>query len=490
MNKIKYLLLLLIFPLTSSAQGEITLTMEECIELASNQSLDAFLTKNMYLAKYWDYRSYKASRLPSLSLFTSPLDYSNGISQKWNSNDKAYTTTYSETMRSTAELRVQQQVGLTGGTVSLVSGNRFFNDFTNPYSYTSNPLSIAYKQDLNGFNNLKWQSRIDPEKYESAKQTYIQDRENLSINAITYFFKLINSQIELEISKRNLKNAEELFKIGKGRFEVGTITQDELLSLELGLYNSQLSQIRADQNSLRARVNLNIFLNIDKSTVITCIIPEQIPGIEISMDKAVNMALENNSTLTDLHIRELQSQRAVSKAKAENRFTSSLQLSYGLNGNNEKLVDSYQKLGPNQSVSLGFNIPIIDWGQGKGAVAVAKSNLEAERIRVMQNKISFEQNVSINVLEFNLQKKQVKNSAKADTIALRGYEISYEIFKLGKLDVIKLNQARNDQSAARKAYITSLESYWTYWYKIRQQTLFDFENDVTLSEDFDALINQ
>ncbi|MDA3853269.1 MAG: TolC family protein [Bacteroidales bacterium] len=256
------------------------------------------------------------------------------------------------------------------------------------------------------------------------------------------------------------------------------------------MYNSQLSNIKAEQNLLRARIDLNIFLNIDKNTVINCIVPQDLPGIEISMDEAISLAMQNNATLTNLHIRELQSEREVSQAKAENRFTSTLHMSYGLNGTNTNLNNSYQNLGQRQSVNLGFNIPIVDWGEGKGAIAVAQSNLEVGRIKVQQEKIAFEQSVSVDVLEFNLQKKQVENSAKADTIAQKGYDISYEIFKLGKLDVINLNQSRNDQENARKAYITSLQNYWIYWYRIRQETLFDFQNDITLSEDFDALINQ
>ncbi len=484
------ILLLLIFPFSLSAQQEMTLTMDECIKMANEQSLNAFLTKNMYLAKYWDYRSYKASRLPSLHLNTTPLNYNNGFQQQWNSNDETYYTVQSQTLNSNAELSLQQKVSLTGGTISVETGNDYFNNFNGMSNFTSNPLSVSYNQNLNGFNSLKWRARIDPEKYEAAKKQYIEDREQLSITTINYFFSLINSQIDLDIANRNLANAEELFKIGKGRFEVGTITQDELLTLELDLYNTQLSKIKSEQNLVRARTDLNIFLNIDKNTIINCAIPENIPGIEIEVSEGVSQAMLNNSLQNDLNVRKMQQEQNVRRAKAENRFSSNLQLSYGLNGKDDVLGNSYTNLGQRQRVIIGFNIPIVDWGEGRGAVAVAQSNLEAERIRIEQEKISFEQEVSMNILEFNLQKNQVNNSAKADTIAQKGYDISYEIFKLGKLDVIKLNQARNSQVSARKAYINSLKQYWSYWFRIRMQTLYDFENNVTLSEDFDALINK
>jgi outer membrane protein TolC len=63
-------------------------------------------------------------------------------------------------------------------------------------------------------------------------------------------------------------------------------------------------------------------------------------------------------------------------------------------------------------------------------------------------------------------------------------------FKIGKLDVTKLNLARNDLENARRAYISSLRKYWTSYYQIRQLTLFDFEKGTDLVVDFDKILNQ
>jgi len=69
------------------------------------------------------------------------------------------------------------------------------------------------------------------------------------------------------------------------------------------------------------------------------------------------------------------------------------------------------------------------------------------------------------------------------------FEVTKQRFLIGKLDVTKLNLARNDQEQARRAYINALRSYWSYFYTLRQLTLFDFEKRITLAEDFDKLIN-
>jgi outer membrane protein TolC len=96
----------------------------------------------------------------------------------------------------------------------------------------------------------------------------------------------------------------------------------------------------------------------------------------------------------------------------------------------------------------------------------------------------------MNVLEFNLQSEQVVNSAKADTIAQMGFDVTMRRFKIGKLDVTKLNMARTDLENARRAYISSLQKYWTSYFLIRQLALFDFERNVELGVDFDNMLNK
>ena len=121
---------------------------------------------------------------------------------------------------------------------------------------------------------------------------------------------------------------------------------------------------------------------------------------------------------------------------------------------------------------------------------MAKSNREVVINTVKQQRIDFQKSVMMNVLEFNLQSEQVVNSAKADTIAQMGFDVTMRRFKIGKLDVTKLNIARTDLENAKRAYISSLQKYWTSYYLIRQLSLYDFEKSTDLSADFDKILNQ
>jgi outer membrane protein TolC len=481
----------LFFNITAKAQDKHFLTLEDVIDIASEQSLDAFRNKNMYLASYWEFRYFKADRLPTLNFEATPFDFNRSMQKVYNYDENRDEYKSREDLSSEVALLLNQNVGLTGGRIFARSELNLTEKLGDERisSYSSTPFSIGYTQNINGYNNLKWTARIEPLKFEQAKKDFIQSKEELAIKATRRFFDLVDAQIEVNIATTNLANADTLYKIGTGRFQVGTVTQDELLNLELGFMNAQLALTRANIGLERAQAQLNSFLGFDKDTRIECVIPIGLPDLTIETDEAVNKAYQNNPEIINQQQRIIEEDRRVKQAKSQTGISGDLYALYGLNQNAEELGLVYKDPLDRQRLQIGVNIPVLDWGRRKGRLAMAESNREVVRISINQEKIDFEQNVIMNVMEFNLQADQVLSRAKADTIAQMGYDVTQQRFLIGKVDVTKLNLARNDQESARRAYINALRSYWNYYFTIRQLTLFDFEKNISLSEDFDRLVN-
>lgn len=486
-----FIVLFWITSVFSLAQEKKLLTLEDVIDVASQQSLDAFRNQNMYLSSYWEFRYFKADRLPSLNIEATPLDYNRSMQKVYNYDENRDEYKSREDFSSEIAVLLNQNVGLTGGRIFARSELNLTEKLGDDRisSYSSTPFSIGYTQSLNGYNSLKWTAKIEPLKFEQAKKDFIQSKEQLAIKANRLFFDLVDAQIEVNIAETNLANADTLYKIGTGRFQVGTVTQDELLNLELSFMNAKLALTRANLGLERARAELNSFLGYDKNTRIECVVPTDLPDLFIESDKAITAALENNPEILNQQQRLIEEDRKVKQAKAQNGVSGDLYALYGLNQNAQSLDLVYQDPLDRQRLQVGINVPVLDWGRRKGRLAMAESNREVVRISVNQEKMDFEQNVIMNVMEFNLQADQVLNTAKADTIAQMGYDVTQQRFLIGKVDVTKLNLARNDQEKARRAYIAALRMYWNYYYTIRQLTLFDFESDITLSEDFDRIVN-
>jgi outer membrane protein TolC len=494
MMRILVLITLISFCKVAVAQEDVMkLTLPEVIDLASRQSIDAFKQQNMYLSSYWEFKYYRADKLPFLSVGASPFSYNNSIRQDYIPQDQTWQYGQQKNITSSASLKLNQNVGFTGGSLSVSSDLGMAKNFLGDKQtlYSANQISVGYRQKLNGYNSLRWKSKIEPLKFEVAKKNFIQSKEDIAVKATNKFFELVDAQIEINITKTNLANADTLYQIGKGRYQVGTVTQDELLNFELNLMNARLALTRANQGLLRARSDLNSYLGLDKTAVIECIMPTAITSaLQINVDDAIQKSMSNNPDILSQDQRLLEQDNIVSMTKAQNGLSADLSASAGLNQKALIVSDAYKNPNQFQNIAVfGLSVPIVDWGKRKGQLLMAKSNREVVVNSVKQERIDFQQSVLMSVLEFNLQSEQVLNSARADTIAQMGFDVTIRRFKIGKLDVTKLNLARNDLENARRAYINSLRKYWTSYYQIRQVTLFDFENGTDLTADFDKILN-
>ncbi len=489
----RIILILFAFQLFGAAAQETKkLTIEDVINTASKQSLEAFKNKNMYLSKYWEYRNYKADRLPSLNLDVTPFNFNRLFEAQYIESTDQYEYRPKRDINSNFTLSLNQNVALTGGQFFLTSSLGRLKNLGGDKntSYSSSPINIGYMQSLNGYNEQRWKAKTEPLKFEKAKKEYVLSREELALAATNKFFNLLDAQIEVNIAEKSMSNADTLYQIGKGRFQVGTVTQDELLNLELGVLNAKLSLNRANLGLERARSDLNSFLGLDKDIILECILPDKIADLQIQFGDVINKAIENNPEILDQKYRLLEEDRKVAEAKSKNGINADLFAEYGLNQNADNFSDVYQDPVDRQSAMIRIKMPILDWGKRKGSYLMAKSNREVVNATIRQARIDFEQDVFMNVMEFNLQSDQVVNAAKADTIAQLGYEVTKRRFLIGKVDVTKLNLAQQDLERSKRNYISSLRSYWQYYYTIRKLTLFDFEQKVNLTSDFDRMLQE
>ncbi len=485
-----FILLAGVFQNVNAQSETYKLSLDEVVKLASQKSLDAFRYKNMYLSSYWEFRYYKADKLPSLSLSSTPLDYNHYRKREYNFQTNEDEYVLRDYFNSDVALQLNQKVGLTGGSIFLNSELGMVKNLggDTKTSYQATPISVGYSQSLNGYNALKWESKIEPLKYEKAKKEFIQSQENLAMKSTTMFFDLVDAQIQLKIAKNNMANADTLYKIGKGRFQVGTVTQDELLNLELNQLNAKQALSKANLEVLRSQSGFNSYLVLDKQTQVNCLVPSEIPNLQIKADEALDKALNNNPDILDQSQQMLEQDRAVAKAKSESGLNTTVYAVYGLNQSADNFDQVYQEPDQSQRLRFGVSVPLVDWGRRKGKLMMAESTREVANARVKQERIDFEQNIFQSVMEFNLQSEQVKNAAKADTVAQKGYEVTFQRFLIGKVDVIKLNIARNDLESARKAYINAVKAYWSYYYRLRMLTLYDFVKRENLTAEYDKII--
>ena len=165
-----------------------------------------------------------------------------------------------------------------------------------------------------------------------------------------------------------------------------------------------------------------------------------------------------------------------------------INLRFGLTQTADKLPEAYRNLLDQQYVSLSISLPILDWGRGKGQVRVARSNRDLVYTQVEQNRTDFELNVRKLVKQFNLQTQRVRIAARTDETAQRRNEVARKLYILGKSTILDLNASISEKDSARRNYVSALYNYWSLYYTLRSMTLYDFESNKLLTEDYNLLI--
>ncbi|MDR1171286.1 MAG: TolC family protein [Bacteroidales bacterium] len=473
-------------------------TLEDVVLLAKQQSPNAIMARHRFRASYFSYMSYKANFLPKLTFTTNPATYDHSIrtiQSVDNAGNLKITEAEANTFTSTGSLDLSQNIGFTGGTISLGSNfSRIQNlddDSDFGTQFTTSPVRLSLEQPLNGYNQYKWLKKIEPLRYDEAKQNYIAQMETVSSNAVNYFFALALAQVSLNMAQTNYTNSKTLYEISQGRYQIGTIAEDALLQMELKYMQaeSKLNRARIDIEAKQSQ--LRSFLGFKDNVEIVLEVDSKVPGLKVPYNKALEYALERSPEIISYNRQILEAERTVAQTKSQKGVTMTLDGSFGLNKTGYKFKDAYSSpYDDREGVSIGIRVPILDWSQAKNSYRNAQSLLEVIETQMKQNETDFQQDVYLQIMTFNMQENQLRIAAKADTIAKKGYDVSYQRYLIGKVSVTDLNIADADKDNAKMSYMTELQSYWNLYYTVRRLTLFDFVSNKPLEEDFDTIIGE
>ena len=486
MKQLIKILTLLVLPNVSAAGyaggDTVRLTMSQVIRMAQESSPQAVQARNTFESAWLSYRSYKASMLPTLSLSSSPS--LNRSTNYVTLPDGSELFARSNSMRNNLSLDLSQNVWFTGGTISLSSNlSRLDQLGENPtHSYYSQPLQLSFSQSLNGYNSFKWSRKTEPIEYRRARKQYAETMELVASQAAMVFFNLVSAQTELEIAQLNHAATDTLYTYGLGRYNIGTITENELLQLELNKLNSETSIMSSQMSFDDAVDQLRNFLNLTSDTQIEVVTTDSIPHFTVPLDQAMELARQNSPDIESLELSRLNSESNLAYAKSQAGFKASIYMRLGLAQTADELPESFRSLNDEQSVSVSISIPILDWGRARGRVKIAQNNLELTRMHIEQNEVSFEKMVIRTVSQFNMQERQVDIARRTMQTAQHRYEVARHLYVSGNSTILDLNSAITAKDSAYRGYVSALSRYWQLYYTIRSLTAFDFNNNELIEQ--------
>jgi outer membrane protein TolC len=273
----------------------------------------------------------------------------------------------------------------------------------------------------------------------------------------------------------NAATNDTLYRLNQGRFEVGKIGENDLLQSELALLRSRTSLDGARLENDRATAALRLALNLPPNTPLAIVVPAEIPVFEPDTTRAVAEALARRASVSTVELQDVQARRRVTEARLANGIGATVQASFGFNATAPEASLAYQNLLEARQFTLSVEVPFWQWGAHGEGVRAAEAQQDQTQSLAQATLEQTAHDAHYAALQLSQAARNVALSAKADTVAGKRFEVAYNRYVIGRIQIDNLYLAQNEKDQALNQYVQALRGYWRAYYQLRRVTLFDFE---------------
>ncbi|MBQ7310564.1 MAG: TolC family protein [Alistipes sp.] len=256
-------------------------------------------------------------------------------------------------------------------------------------------------------------------------------------------------------------NAVENNDIVKKKFDVGAVSEYDLIRSNVTVQNALPNVIEAEYTVTLALWQLKALLGIDlqREIDVTGSLMDYVYVLDKSYDIS-QLNLENNSTLKQLDMQEQMLEHAVKITKLANVPSLSVSAAYLYTalGNDGKFFKK-EAWNPYSYAGLQLNIPIFAGNKRRAATREARLNLANLQLQ----RENVERQLRVGIVQYlnNMQSSVKKYHASAATVdqAQRGYDIAVKRYDVGRGTLVDID---NSQVALTQAELQRNQSIYNF----------------------------
>lgn len=468
-SSVKALAYLLCIVVKGFAQQPPTTSLEAIIGIAQQKSIRSKLAQTRKQLGLYQYQVYQSELKPQISIYGNLPGYSKQFATVTQPDG---TISFEPIQQSLSSFGVGlvQRIPFTGGEISFSSDLNRFRDVQNKNTlYNGTPFYVRLQQPLFAVNPLKWQKKIEPLKLKEADLSYPGEMLSIAAEATSLFFEVLQAQNDAAMATVNHENTAYNYALEQKRIPLGTTGEDKLLQLELQVLNSRQQMQQAQYQYEMSTLSLRNLLGTNDTIAYNLEVPEKTPELTLKLDDALTMAHDFRPEFVAFERKRLEAAQQVAEARAA-RQQVNLIASYGLNGADNRLNNVFTNTQSQQMFSVGFNVPIVNWGRRAAALNTAEAlQLLTEYTNAIDRQ-NYDQQIITLYNSINLLRKNIDLAASTDNVAARRYQLCNQLYRSGKLSITDLNISQVEKDAARRDYISALRKFWEAWYTFKRVT--------------------
>ena len=408
---------------------------------------------------------------------------------KWNSTIQKDEIVRENTRLWQMDLAIRQPVLLMGyptnGYLSLNNktykylqrdGERYVNFYNRYY--------VKYEQPFFLPNELKNDIEDAELDLEDRELEYIRDRMWLVDRIADDYYDLFEFTYNSMIYNRQIENLETIKGVAEAFAMMDSTRAFDVIQTRMELVNTQEERM-GNQIALRrqeAESKQNLRLSLEDSVYV---VPEiEFKPISIDEEKALEYGVTLNPDLRMLNIEKRKDEIEISDVKGEDAFHVNLEMTYGLEKQNERYQELWEEFDKSYSTSLNMYVPIWDWGRRKARIESREYSLKITELQIeeQQNEIRSDiMNAIQNLREYRMRTENMMESMK---IIQNISDRSIEQYRQGNISLQDLLQIVSRQKDTEINFIEAYQGYKRSLISLMTQTYYDFENDVSLIDTF------
>ena len=456
-------------------------TLEAAMNIAEENSPTLKRTRLNLMRSQENLNAQRAALKSNFSLSINPFEYSHNrefldFVSEWNTT---------ESIRSYGAFTISQPIVATDARVSLTNRlmwQNSYSEFNNSQTTGfNNNLFLSIDQPIFTYNRTKLQIKELELALENSQLNYAMQRLSMERLVAQYFYTVYQRQQSLIIADDAYQNMQSSYLIIKNKVDAGLSAREELFQAELNLatsrsdYENSIVDLENAKDDFKLLVGLSLFDDI-------IVIPDiTVDTVNIDIGFAIDHGLANRMELRQRKIDIETSQFDLITTKALNEFKGVVSLSVGLFGDNENLGDVYANPTDNEAVSLSLSIPLWDWGERESRIRASEISIETQELSFDEEQNDIIINVRKVYRNLNNLKNQIEIAIQNVTNAQLTYELNLEKYENGDLTGMDLNIYQNQLSEKKLAHTNALISYKLELLNLKIQTLYDFENQVSVT---------
>ena len=311
-------------------------------------------------------------------------------------------------------------------------------------------------------NAQLWQSlKVSALDVELAVEQARSSRIDMIEQVTKAYYGILLAKQSQELYQSVYDNAVENNDIVKKKFDVGAVSEYDLISSNVTVQNALPNVIEAEYTVTLALWQLKALLGIDLQREIDVIgsLMDYVHVLDKSYDIS-QLNLENNSTLKQLDMQEQMLEHAVKITKLANVPSLSVNAAYLYTalGNDGKFFNK-EAWNPYSYAGLQLNIPIFAGNKRRAATREARLNLTNLQLQ----RENVERQLRVGIVQYlnNMQSSVKKYHASAATVdqAQRGYDIAVKRYDVGRGTLVDID---NSQVALTQAELQRNQSIYNF----------------------------